>query len=103
MGDDLTPVRLPEHALALIESKGAPVSLLVTDVIMPGMSGPELARQLLRLYPGLRVMYMSGYTDDELSQHGVLAPDVVLLPKPFDPKEFARTVREVLKGTAQPT
>ena len=69
---------------------------MLTDVIMPQMIGREPAGRLTARHPALKVLYMSGYTDDALGRHGVLGPDVALLPKPFPPEALARRAREVL-------
>lgn len=73
-----------------------PIRLLVTDLVLPGMSGPEVAQQLTGVRPGLQVIYMSGCTDDALVRHGVLETEVAFIQKPFSPTELARKVREVL-------
>ncbi|OGK87980.1 MAG: hypothetical protein A2X52_13685 [Candidatus Rokubacteria bacterium GWC2_70_16] len=73
-----------------------PIHLLLTDVIMPGMSGPALAAQVASLRPGIRVLYMSGYTGDALGQRGMVEPDMAFLQKPFTPEALARKVRETL-------
>jgi signal transduction histidine kinase/ActR/RegA family two-component response regulator len=88
------------EALAIAERHPGRIDLLITDVIMPGMSGPEVARRLAGLRPGLRILYVSGYADDALGQHGVLEPDVAFLPKPFTVRELARKVRAVLDHAA---
>jgi two-component system, cell cycle sensor histidine kinase and response regulator CckA len=74
-------------------------SLLVTDVIMPGLSGPNLAARLLRDSPDLRVLYMSGYTDHETAVHGAFWGGVPLLEKPFTPAQLAERVRLALDST----
>jgi CheY-like chemotaxis protein len=73
-----------------------PIHLLVTDVILPGRSGAALATELTAARAELGVLYVSGYTDDAVAHHGVLAPGVALLQKPFTPVALARRVREIL-------
>jgi signal transduction histidine kinase/CheY-like chemotaxis protein len=83
-------------ALALSERHPGPIHLLLTDVVMPEMSGLELRQRLSGLRPQTRVIYMSGYTDEALGRHGVLEPDTVLLQKPFRFAELGRRIRESL-------
>ena len=85
-----------EEALALARAREGPIDLLLTDVVMPKLGGGDLAKLLLALRPGIRVAYMSGYTNGAISQHGVLGEGVVLLEKPFTADKLARAVREVL-------
>jgi len=87
-------------ALRLEASDPGAIDLLVTDVVMPGGSGAELAEALRLRRPGLRVLFISGYTDDALAMHGVLEPGVDLLQKPFGAAELARRVRQILDRTA---
>ncbi len=85
-----------EEALRLVKASSDAIHLTLTDVIMPGMSGRELAEQILTLRPAMKVLYMTGYTDDMVVQHKVLEPGVTLLQKPFDKMQLARKVRQVL-------
>ena len=86
-----------EAAIDLCEKiNGDRIDLLLTDVIMPGMSGNEMSRVLLVKQPGMPVLYMSGYTDDAIVQHGVLEAGINFLQKPFTPGALAMKVREVL-------
>jgi PAS domain S-box-containing protein len=84
------------EARRLAELPQSGIGLLVTDVVMPQMSGPELAAELRARVPGLRVLYVSGYTSEALSSRGISPSDIALLQKPFTPGELARKVRDVL-------
>jgi two-component system cell cycle sensor histidine kinase/response regulator CckA len=83
------------EALALFERNNS-IDLLLTDVVMPGASGPELANQLVERRPTLRVVYMSGYTDEAIVHHGILEPGVIFLNKPFTSETLGRKVRDAL-------
>jgi len=89
-----------ESALAAAERNGRPVDLLLTDVMMPGMSGRELAREMARRGLASRTLYMSGYTDDAIAEHGVLQPGIAFIYKPFTVDALALKLREVLDGPA---
>jgi two-component system, cell cycle sensor histidine kinase and response regulator CckA len=84
------------EALDLAGRYGDYIDLLITDVIMPQMNGAELAQRLARLRPGLRVLFVSGYTDDAVIRLGVLERRTAFLQKPFSLDVLARTVRDVL-------
>ena len=88
------------QALALAEKHAGPIHALVTDVVMPGLSGSQLAEQLSRRRPEVRVLYISGYPEDAIADHGVLAPEQHFLQKPFAPGQFLERVRELLDGVA---
>jgi PAS domain S-box-containing protein len=89
------------EALEVSNQHAGPIHLLVTDVVMPQMSGRELAQRLATLRPDVKVLYMSGYTDDAIVRHGVLASGIAFLSKPFTPDALALKVREVLDGVGE--
>ena len=89
-------------AVALANNYNGIIDLLVTDVVMPQMNGPELASRLSLSRPELKVLYVSGYSADDIGDHGVLKEDVQLLQKPFSPQTLLQRVREVLNQENQP-
>jgi len=86
----------PEDALRLSGDNGREIHLLLTDVVMPGMSGHDLAKRLTARYPNLRVLYMSGYAYNVFAEGGTLEENVSFLQKPFTPKALTQRVRETL-------
>ena len=90
--------RSGEEALEVAARYGGTFDLLLTDVVMPGMNGRVLAEQLSPRQPGMKVLYMSGYTDSFIAGHGVLDPETHLLHKPFTEEILVRKVRDVLDG-----
>jgi PAS domain S-box-containing protein len=84
------------EALLLCEKHPGAIDLLLSDVVMPQMSGPELARRLGALRPGMKILCMSGYTDDAVIRHGALEAGIAFIQKPFTPDTLTRKVREVL-------
>ncbi|MCB0155683.1 MAG: PAS domain S-box protein, partial [Anaerolineae bacterium] len=89
-----------EAALALNEHHPGSIDLLITDVIMPEMSGPALTEQLIVYHPALKVLYISGYPDEAINRYGLFANQVELLTKPFTPTALLTKVRQVLDGAA---
>ncbi len=87
----------PVEAIRMAEKHSGDIHLLITDVIMPEMNGRELAQKLMSLYPGLKSLFMSGYTADVISPHGMLDAGVHFIQKPFSTKELAEKTQEILK------
>jgi two-component system cell cycle sensor histidine kinase/response regulator CckA len=100
LGYDVIDAENGGDALLVCEQHAATIDLLLTDVIMPRMSGRALAERLQVLRPKMKVIFVSGYTDDSIIQHGVLAPGIAFLQKPIQPDDLARKVREVLDACA---
>jgi two-component system cell cycle sensor histidine kinase/response regulator CckA len=85
-----------EQASALFD-QNASIDLLLTDVVMPRTSGPELTKRLAARRPSLKVIYMSGYTDETIVQHGILQPGIAFIHKPFTAETLDRKIRDVLQ------
>jgi CheY-like chemotaxis protein len=85
-----------KEAIQLCESMTQPIDLLITDVVMPEMGGRQVAERLAECRPGLKILYISGYTDDAVVRHGVFRSEVAFLQKPFTPTALATKVRQVL-------
>ena len=96
LGYTVLEARTASDAVAVAQAHSGVIHLLVSDVVMPGESGLQLARRLLDVRPNLRVLYISGYSDEAVVRHGLLDPGTTFLQKPFTPAALARKVREVL-------
>jgi two-component system cell cycle sensor histidine kinase/response regulator CckA len=99
-GYTVLPARLPQEAERISETHQGKIDLLLTDVIMPGMSGAELSKRIARRIPGIKVLFMSGYIDDSVVRQGISENEAAFLQKPFTPMSLAKKVREVLDGAA---
>ena len=88
-----------KEALAAAEGHDGPIDLLMTDVVMPEMSGRTLTRRLTQRHPDLKVLYMSGYSDEDIAQHGVFEAGIAFIKKPFTPSVLTKKLREVLDET----
>jgi two-component system cell cycle sensor histidine kinase/response regulator CckA len=92
----------PADALRIAGEHSGPLPIMITDVVMPGFSGPVLAQRLVAVRPETRVLYTSGYAEDEFDQHGAPGPDSAFLEKPFTRDALVRKVRELLDSTMHP-
>jgi CheY-like chemotaxis protein len=98
LGYEVLQAGTPAEALQLAQRHAGPLHLLLTDVVMPRMSGRDLATRVVALRPDIRQLFMSGYTADVIAHHGVLEPGVHFLQKPFSAQELTAKVREALAG-----
>ncbi len=97
LGYQVLSVAYPDEALRILAANPAPpIDLLLTDIIMPKMSGKALAMEALKYFPNLKILFMSGYTGEQLSDGGILNPDVNFLEKPFTYEALAAKIREIL-------
>lgn len=101
-GYELVAAANGAEALAICAQHEGPIRLMVTDVVMPGMSGVELAAQARQVKPDMKVLYLSGYTNSALVAHGALGAEGHFLEKPFEPDDLARKMREILDAPQQP-
>ncbi len=96
MGYKVLPAKDPDEAINLAKTSREKIHLLLTDVIMPGMYGNDLVRNIRLFLPDLKCLYMSAYPQDVIARHGVLDDEKHFLSKPFTSKELANKVREML-------
>jgi CheY-like chemotaxis protein len=95
-GYEVLDVRGADEAIAVFESRMGGIDLVLTDIVMPRLRGPELVKRLSALRPGIKVIFMSGYTDQEVFEREILGPQKAYLQKPLTPKSLTEKVREVL-------
>jgi PAS domain S-box-containing protein len=100
LGYSVLVANSPAHALSLCERKDIPIDLLMTDVVMPGMNGKELLRTASAIRPGIRVLFMSGYTANVIAHHGVLEEGIKFIQKPFSIDDLAQKVQDAIRGGA---
>lgn len=98
LGYNVLPASDGREALALVDGYPGQIDLLITDVLMPEVSGPELAQTLVSMRPSLKVIYISGYSDGSLAPDGILNSETVLVHKPFTIRALTAKLREVLRS-----
>jgi two-component system, cell cycle sensor histidine kinase and response regulator CckA len=100
LGYSVLVANSPAHALSLCERQELAIDLLVTDVVMPGMNGKELLRRVSAIRPGIKVLFMSGYTANVIAHHGVLDEGIKFIQKPFSIDDLAQKVQDAIRGGA---
>jgi DNA-binding NtrC family response regulator len=95
-GYEVLEARDGDEAWRLCKDHAGPIHLMLTDVVMPRMSGPQLAEQVAARRPQMKVLFMSGYTNDTILHHGILHEGISFIQKPFSPDDLAKKVREML-------
>jgi PAS domain S-box-containing protein len=100
LGYSVLAANSPAHALSLCERKDLPIDLLMTDVVMPGMNGKELLKKANAIRPGIRVLFMSGYTANVIAHHGVLDESIKFIQKPFSIDELAQKIQNAIRDGA---
>jgi CheY-like chemotaxis protein len=98
LGYRVTTAANGDEALILVEQRGLKPDLVITDVVMPGMGGVVLMEHLKKIRPDLKVLYMSGYTDNAIVHQGVLDPNTPFIQKPFHIKELAAKIKQIMQG-----
>jgi len=99
-GYTVLSARSGSHALEIAREHVGPIDLAISDVVMPELSGPDFVHELKRARPDVRVLFVSGYTDDEVVKRGVLAGETAFLQKPFAPAQLLEKIREVVAEEA---
>ncbi len=95
-GYKVLEARSGKAGLSVCETYVGPIHLLISDVIMPEMGGVELKAKVVKLRPGIKILFMSGYTDESITASGVFNSETAFIEKPFSPDGLARKIREVL-------
>jgi CheY-like chemotaxis protein len=96
LGYEVVSTSEPSQAVEIVRDQGQSIDLMITDVVMPGMTGAVLAERVSEIRPDLKVMFVSGYTHDVIAHHGVLTDGIGFLQKPFSPSELGEKIRQVL-------
>jgi PAS domain S-box-containing protein len=97
IGYNILVAEMPADAVSICDGQDTPIDLLITDVVMPGMNGPELRDRIAAIRPGIKTLFMSGYTTNVIVHHGVLDDDMYFIQKPFTLKLLQQKVRNVLE------